>query len=263
MKEIREEFASINEMLRTIESRNNNSVMNDRHSSFYNDYSFTGTHSYDEAIELFRNGDKDKYYQINQGLRTSNDSKTALLPRRQVRNGVVGYAPNVPNAIMGLPNSMIYTEKVNMKSKTVSILYSICGNCGVKSHTFIRCGIALLNAVNALELSGYRVEIKILFFNAVGSNEKTRGLVTVKRYNEHLDLLKMAFPLANPSMFRRFGFKWIETQPELTDGYYNGGYGSDNSDEDLSEGNTIYLTLNRIQNCDCDAMELLEKYFKK
>lgn len=263
MKEIREEFASINEMLRTITSRMNNSVMNGKYASLDSDYDFTGTHSWDEAMELFRNGDKEKYDQINQGLRTSNDSKTALLPRRQVRNGVVGYAPNVPNAIMGLPNSMIYTEKVNMKSKTISILYSICGNAGVESYTFIRCGIALLSAVNALELSGYRVEIKILFFNAIGDSEKTRGLVTVKRYNEHLDLLKMAFPLANTSMFRRFGFKWIETQPELTDRRYNFGYASDNSYEDLSEGNTIYLNLSRIKACGYDASRLLEKYFKK
>lgn len=262
MTEVREDFASIDEMLNKINARPNNSVMICSYSSEYNDFRFSGTHSWDEALMLFRNGDVDKYKQISNELRTQSIKNTRLLPRRQIKTGVVGYAPNVPNAIMGLPNSMIYTEKVNMKSKTVSILYSMCGNVNVSSRTFIKCGVALLNVINTLELSGYRVEVRILFYNAVGYTQKMRGTVMVKRYNEHLDLLKIAFPIANPSMFRRFGFKWLETQPELTDGYYSSGYGKDNSSEEIGDKNTVYLTLDKIICEDYNSDEIIKNYFK-
>ena len=33
----------------------------------------------------------------------------------------------------------------------------------------------------------------------------------MKDYREHLDLQKLCFPVAHPSMFRRLGFKWLET----------------------------------------------------
>lgn len=265
MIEIREEFESIHQMLKIIENRKNNNVMEYRHSSQASGdgNSFYGTDSYEEALDLFMNGDKEKYDMIREGLKTTSENiKTNLMPKRQIRTGVVGYAPNVPNAIMGLPNSMIYTDKINIKRKTVSILYSICANCDVTAHTLTKSGVAVLNVINSLELSGYRVEVKILFFNAIGSKEKTRAMVTVKRYNDHLDLMKMAFPLANPGMFRRFGFKWIETQPKLTDGSYNYGYGKDNSDEDISDDKSVYLNLSRISSCNYNSEKIIEKYFK-
>lgn len=259
-----EEFKSINEMLKVIAKRKQNHSMRYRNSSTENSYDFTGTNSYEEAEELFKNGDKEKYEMIQKEFRSKvNNVRTNLLPRRQVRTGVVGYAPNVPNAIMGLPNSMIYTDKVNMKSKTVSILYSITGNCYIEAKEFIKSGVAVLDVVNSLELSGYRVEVKILFFNAKECDEKLRGLVTVKNYNEHLDLLKMAFPLANPSMFRRFGFKWLETCPVEIKSDWAYGYGSDNSREDLTKGNIVYLNLDRTKECSYNSDGIIKNYFQK
>lgn len=261
--EFREEFESIETLLKTLDNRKQNKSMENCYSSKKNSEDFTGTESYEEAIRLFREGDKEKYNLIQQDLRTSAKIKTSLLPKRQVKTGVVGYAPNVPNALMGLPNSMIYTEKVKMKSKVVSILYSNTEHCGTSVEKFVKSGVALLNTINALELSGYRVEVKLVFFNAICCDEKLRAFVKIKNYNEHLDLLKMAFPLANPSMFRRFGFRWLETVPCEISGSWYWAYGSPNSDEDLSKDNIIYLTMGKIENCHYDAEKIIKNNFKK
>ena len=221
---IKEHFKSIHEMLSVIESRPNNEVMEYKHDSKDNGKDFTGTRSYNEAIDLFRNGYTEILPQIKTGV-AANLKRTDTRPRRTIENNVVGYAPNVPNAIMGLPNSMILTRSVPQKTKTVSLVYDITENACTGTETFIKSGIAVLGVINTLELSGYRVNLKIAFYVAQESNERAFGTVNVKDYREHLDLQKLCFPLAHPSMFRRFGFKWIETVSGLK-APWNWDYGS-------------------------------------
>ena len=50
-------------------------------------------------------------------------------------------------------------------------------------------------------------------------------MVKLKNYHERFNLQKMCFPLAHPSYFRRFGFKFLETFPKMTDDTFPHGYG--------------------------------------
>lgn len=227
---IKEHFKSIHEMLSVIESRPNNDVMAGKHSSNGNDREFTGTDNYNEAKELFRHGYTEILPRIKTGV-AANLKRTETRPRRTIENNVVGYAPNVPNAIMGLPNSMILTRTAPQKTKNVSIVVGITENCGTRAEEFIESGIAALGVVNTLELRGYRVNLKVAFYVAKESNDRAFGTVNVKDYREHLDLQKLCFPLANPSMFRRLGFKWLETVPGL-EANWSLGYGQQLNDVD-------------------------------
>ena len=56
MKIIKEHFKSIHSLLNTLNSRPNNSVMAIEDSSESGSYDFTGSHSYDEAVQLFKDG---------------------------------------------------------------------------------------------------------------------------------------------------------------------------------------------------------------
>ena len=222
---IKEHFKSISEMLSTIEARPNNEIMERKHESRNEGKDFTGTESWEEALELFRNGYTEVLPQIKKGV-AANMKRTEARPRRTIENNVVGYAPNVPNAIMGLPNSMILTRTVPQKTKTVSLVIDITENAGTRAKEFIENGIAVLGVVNTLELAGYRVNLKVAFYVAEKGRDRAFGTVSVKDYREHLDLQKLCFPLANPSMFRRFGFKWCETVPGLKERDWSFGYGS-------------------------------------
>lgn len=157
------------------------------------DKDFTGTNTWEEAVSLYQYGYTDILERIKSGI-GANLQKTNPMTRRRVVTGVQGYAPHVPNAIMGLPNSMIHTESVMMKSKVVNIVYSSTENCGTEADEFIKSGIAVLSAVNALELSGYRVNLDISFYCAKDGDEYAFGTVNVKDYREHLDIQKLCFP---------------------------------------------------------------------
>ena len=87
----------------------------------------------------------------------------------------------------------------------------------------------------------------------------------VKSYAEHLDLQKLTFPVAHPSMFRRFGFKWLETVPTLTESRFSMGYGRSVGCDDsslmdamkLNDETMIDIPMIRYANYDVD--KLLEK----
>lgn len=267
MKVIKEHFNSINDMLQIIESRPNNSVMRNEHSSCKNGYDFTKTHTYEEAKELYQFGYEEILPKIKAGI-NQNIKQNATINRRQVTTNVIGYAPHVPNAILGLPNSMILTKTTPTKTKALSICYCITENCGTKSDEFVRSGIAALSVINSLELQGVRVKLRILFFCAKSNwdnDELTFATVDLKDYREHLDLQKLCFPVAHPSMFRRFGFKWLETCKEIQDNSWRVGYGSQLKDEGLIkkhliEENEILLNLEKTRRFDYDVDKIIESF---
>lgn len=230
MRIVKEHFESIHQLLNVLETRPNNAEMSGCNSSTKNDESFTGTKNWAEAVELFQNGYSEVLDQIKSGV-AKNVNSAQIESRRHIRTGVVGYAPHVPNAIQNLPNSMIYTEKQTQKVKAISIYYAPTANCFVPTETFIKSGIAMLSAVNMLEKSGIRVNLNIVLFSVGndGESELTFATVKVKDYKEHMDILKLCFPVVHPSLFRRFGFKWLETCPDIKASGWRCGYGHENA----------------------------------
>ena len=222
-KLIQEHFNSISEMLNVICSRPNNDVMKNEHYSQEKD-AFYGTKTWEDAVELYQYGYTEVLEEIKKGT-TAVTGTLVPVQRNKIVNDVIGYAPHVPNAILGLPNSMIGMKKVPQKVKTVSIVYKMGANAMEHKKTFTKAGIALLSAINMLELSGIRVSLKLCFECAEAVNEFTFATVKLKDYREHLDIQKLCFPVAHVSMFRRFGFKWLETCQGLKCPNWRGGYG--------------------------------------
>ena len=214
MNIIKEHFNSIHEMISVIESRPNNPVMKYEDSSKSNNEYFTGTKSYDEAKQLFRNGYTEILPKIKTGLAT-NLKRTEIRNRRRVETGVIGYAPHVPNAILGLPNSMILTKQAPQKTKVVSIVVGITENCGTETKEFINSGIAALGVVNSLELRGYRVNLKVAFYVAEKENDRAFGTVNVKDYREHLDLQKLCCLILTVDICRFYNYRWIPMMVSL------------------------------------------------
>ena len=259
---VKEHFTSIHQMLDVVNSRPNNSVMSSKDSSKHDGKDWYGTENWEEANELFKHGFTEILPEIKAGV-AAGIKKTETVQKRRTSTGVVGYAAHVPNAIMGLPNSMIYTQATPQKIKAVSITYCITRNCGTNAQEFIDSGIAVLNVINRLELNGCRVNLKIMFYCAQDGSDYAFGTVDVKDFREHLDLQKLCFPVANPSMFRRFGFKWLETCKGLKDSGWAWGYGrqleSDNSVlKSILNENEFYIDLPYTKQYDYDAEKIIE-----
>lgn len=276
-KIITEHFDSIHELLSTLDSRENNSVMRGKHSSDSGDYDFTRTHSYKEACDLISTGYTDILPKIKDGIRNTEQkfkSEFQLIPKNRPHNQEEGFVPHVPNSILNLPNSMININKQPQKQKTLDIVYVMGAYCGQDAQLFIDAGVCLLSAIKILELRNISVRLRVSFkFSSDYMNETDGEMlfptVTVKNYRQRLDLQKLCFPLAHPSMFRRIGFKWLETQPKV-EGNWACGYGysiAESNQFDFDNmvkmlnlpKNTIVLKAQQIKDLKFNVTDLLKK----
>ena len=208
------------------ERKENNQAMRNCEASITASESFSGTKTYDEAVDLISNGWTEKLDEVKKKFNAAvKTNASASIEKARPTTGVVGYAPCVPNAIRGLPNSMIATEKVPSKVKAVSIVYGTSVSSDWTTEEMINCGIAVLKIVNSLELEGYRVKLVLEAYSCVGNKDTASMLVDVKDYRQPIDLKKLCFPIAHPSMLRRIVFRWLETVPSLTDKRLSSGYG--------------------------------------
>lgn len=223
MKIIYEHFDSLGQYLEIIESRKVNHVFAGHSlSSEDRNYDFSLTKSYEEANELARIG----YKEGLDKLKAAN-SKTRYMgsaPKALPKTSVVGFTPHVPNAITGVPCSMITTQKTEQKAKVISILYYMGGACHVDAKEFVEAGKNILNAIYTLELQGYRVALNVLT-NFCERGERAFCSVQIKHWRQPSNPLKISYPLIHPSFFRRHGLRWLETQPELTVRDFTCGYG--------------------------------------
>lgn len=234
IKIIKEDFSSIHQMLNVINSRPNNHIMRGCNSSSTESYEFTGTHSYDEAVDLITNGYVEILPKVKSGIKKLEkklESEFQNVNKIRPYIKVNGFTPHVPNSILNLPNSMIDIERHSQKQKTLDIIYAMGACCVEDKQLFIDAGVVLLTAIKILELNRISVRLKVSFKFSVDdrynldNSELVFPTILLKNYGQRLDLQKLCFPLANPSMFRRFGFKWLETLPEIKHEEWNSGYG--------------------------------------
>mgnify|MGYP005802421583 CR=1 FL=1 len=181
--------------------------------------SFTGVQDYDEAIHLFRDGWRDGVDRLRKAI---GQIQTSNIRAHVFKNDVQGFAPIVPHALLGLPQSMVSSAIVAKKTKTISILYDMTISCDNSPNVIVENGLKMLQVVVRLEQEGYRVELSALQSYA---DERSADclMVKLKGANQFLDLKRIGFPVAHSAFFRVIGFDWYSRFPQ---GKYRSGYGS-------------------------------------
>lgn len=271
MKYICETFNSIDQMLNVLDKRPLNKLFEGETCSSQNENSgFAGTANYAEAVELIKNGWDEPVKELKKASAELRVKANGTTTKTRPRNSVIGYAPCVPAAILGLPESMIATERTPSKIKAVTLIYCSDASARAKTSDFLKAGAVVLNIVNELELKGYRVRL-INEFNACHvSDEAMVTRVTLKDWRQPLDLKKITFPLAHGSMTRRFSFRYTETQPQITRNGWVGGYGTplgvkgydwvckDYREHGLLTDNEYYINLQMVQDKKHDMKEVMK-----
>lgn len=263
----KENFSSIVNLISVIDSRKNNSIMRDSKDS--HKYEREGgdwynTRNYEEACSLAKFGWPDPLDALKESLRASikESANYQVVTKSMPYNNIVGYVPNVPNALQNLPNSMITTDRFPQKRKTIHVIFSNGGNCNENPEFYLKAGSAMINALNIIERSGIQVRIDLCFFPACCGDEYLCPTVTLKDYGQRFDLLKLCFPLANSSMERRLGFRWLETHPEIKNTGWPFGYGrtipSEESMDILKEDSTYVITNYWIRDNEYDVKKILD-----
>lgn len=171
---------------------------------------------------------EDTYRMLREGYQPTVDKMKSQMrftasgvgKRTKFANHVEGFAPIVPNAILGLPNSMVTSYTKPIKTKVIDIYYEMTASCLVDSDDLIKAGQKLLRAIMALEAQGYRFNLYVVqdYFD-----EKTCDMlcVRVKSANQPFDLKRMSFPCTHTAFFRGIGFEWYSKFPL---GTYRSGY---------------------------------------
>lgn len=270
---IQEYFHSVDELLSCISYRRNNDIMRDAHSSNRGDASrvqnsnFALTPNYASAVQLMRKGYSDILGRVRGGMYTKVRNLTSAYESRKSvpRSGVFGCAPNIQRHLMGLPDTMVNREIDPKKVKTIHIIYSPQAPWFVKGETFVRAGIVLLSAIELIEKSGISVKLDCIFFSGEAGREAIFGTVQLKDYRHRLDVLKLCFPLAHPSMLRRIGFKFLETVPGMTQDFTMGYGRSLDTDESTAlyktNTNCVHIGLDTIRSCHYNVEEVI-RYIK-
>lgn len=177
---------------------------------------FEGVQSYDEALKLLRDG-----YDADVSVSELKKIASGYSTRFSFENEVWGFAPIVPLALKGVPNSMLNMHLRPAKVKVIDLYYDVAHACYVSANEIIEDGKKILGAVMAIENKGYRVNLYAV--QAYTDEDNADVLcVKVKSSDKPFDLKRMAFPLMHPAFFRAIGFDWYSKVP---DGVYRSGYG--------------------------------------
>lgn len=229
-KIVHEHFKTLEKFIDTMETRPLNTAFKDTNSTLassrdetQNNGRFSGVNTYKDGMDVLRNGYKDPLEKMKKAILKIGENEINQRPR--MRNDFIGFVPNVPNALMNLPQTMINREKVVPKTKTIHLTYSFCASAKTSKDDLIKGGINFISLVNSLEKQGFRVKIDVCSI-AVTSKTVASFTVNIKEYDQQTNLLKLAFPLVHPAMLRRFAFKWLETTPDLKDNDFTVGYGT-------------------------------------
>lgn len=186
---------------------------------------FAGTDSYESANLLLRDGDTKNAAALKAAaaahIKTLGDGV-----RTKRYNAVCGGVANVPATLMGLPKSMIRTQKVTFKdSKVLTICYNGTAAAHVDKNDLRDTAARLMSALVGLEKNGYRVNLYVYMGSRRG-DDSCNMFVRIKDSGQYMDLKKAAYPLINPSMLRRHYLRFVETAPGLKNREFYCGHGS-------------------------------------
>lgn len=221
-----ERFNSIYDFEKVVNTRPVNEVFkNHEHSKNTSREDWYKTSNYDEAEDLLKKGWNTEVQYIEKELKKF--SATVQVKRNKQIKSIAGYAPCVPNAILGVPKSMFATKvaKREEKKRTAHIIFNNTAGGGVSSKDLIKSGMTVLKLAVVLDKMNVRTKIDLIPKMSCCGNSIYGCSVSIKDYRQPFNVSKIAYPLAHVSFFRRHGFRWMETMEGCTNNDFNDGYG--------------------------------------
>ena len=207
VKDIVYAASSWDEFVRDLRDRAVQPAWNGHQSSIKGSFEFTRSLNWDKCIELAECGDKLVTEQV-----ASAAVKVTFEAGPTWEYAPVGAFPCIPAYAAGVPEDMfVPLEDGAANSKPiVRIAVNVVCSAFVEPQDIINRGAAVVALIDKIQSEGQRVEL-IAFCHVEGSrNDRYIMSVTVKRPEEPIDMDRVAFALAHPSMLRRCFFRAVE-----------------------------------------------------
>jgi hypothetical protein len=181
-------------------------------SQMYGNSSFFWTDTFAEAGELWQKGWQDGAERVNR----HRDQFSAFIAAAKAAKAkrfaweVTGDYVDVGRYMTGEPECFgcDVDEGDNVTSRVVSIRLNNCVSAAVDASIICARGLAVLVAVDLLEACNIRCEVVI--GTATRQGNVVESNVTIKKAGESAEPSAIAFNVAHPSFFRRFGFRFME-----------------------------------------------------
>ena len=208
-----ERFASVDEVVRVSANRK---LTHWDYTDFRDDDNLRSSHhgvdTWEEAENLMLHGYSPFVKKLQSKL---NFTAKGQGIRTQFRSDVVGGAPIVPLAIIGVPTSMMNAKKVIVPNKVVNIYFDKVAVCDKSSKQIEDACAKFMSALIEVENLGYRINLYITEAHTEPDGSNIDMMVLkVKDSNSPLDLQRISFPLAHAAFFRVIGFDWFTRCPE-------------------------------------------------
>ena len=221
---------------------------------------FSGTESFDVAQKLLKYGDKVNADKIAATIRKIKAQGKGNVTRNKLYNSPCGFMPIVPKVLAGDPQNMLAIKKQTYKStKVLNIAYNVAVSCCITVDELTETAAKVANVIASLEKNGYRVN---LYAYACGMDIKGNYyslLVKIKDSGKYLDTLRIAYPLVNPSFYRRHVFGYME---RLKGFYLNRSYGKIVPEEGCKERLPINASYLSYYFCSGKTEEEIAKYIE-
>lgn len=220
-KYILERFESIDEFLKTIETRpiseqySHDSTAKDVRSQHISDPRWTGVSSYNEAKEQFINGTKAKA-EMKKAYETELDPR-----RRESVNAPCGCAPIVAHALMGIPNAMVDIRRKRVP-KATRVVVNMSISASISAGRITEAGKKIIAAIGRLESEGVSTEI-LCTKDAQICSALSSCSIAIKNAGQAFNAARVSFAMSSPAFLRVFQFAHMSSQPDTP---YSMGYGS-------------------------------------
>lgn len=170
-------------------------------------YDFTMTYSFEEALNLARKGWADGAKQarefrgyVSEAIQTQHVNKGTW------RKTLTGGGVRVPAYIQGRPDCFLSYKQIR-DTKFVTLVYTGGASGSISPKILMKKGLMTAAVVDLLESQNIRVKLILAYAN----NNVTELYVTLKEHSESLDIDRIAFWIGHPSAFRRIRFAFYET----------------------------------------------------
>lgn len=165
---------------------------------------FFGTASFDETLKMAREGWADGRRMFIAAMAQAAPTAARVA---DFTMDVAGAYPIAALAAAGDPASMVdFNPDVDRVRPIIRLALNRCASSAYSAKELTNYGAAVASYVDAIEASGYRVEIDAAMICVDGNARHYYCGVIVKQAHEPMEIDRMAFCLANPSYLRRLHF---------------------------------------------------------
>lgn len=193
-----------------------------------NDKKFTGTDTFEEAVELAKHGWKEGLEKFKQLSKPIVKTQYKDMKTHTVDFDFSGAYPDVQRFLAGEPECMVRFSSDNKKFRQLRIMMAFNQTQNISKEYVFKRGAAVLNLIDILEKNNIRCEVILSSYSTASDSFMIN--ILAKRAEERLNLESLNFAMCHAAMYRRFGFSIKEKRPmeqRQRHGSLNGyGYGS-------------------------------------